>query len=390
LIEAMRDGRLGAADEASLERHISTCALCKDAARELDRIGELLRAPLEPATPLEHQRARLDLLSRAARSHASPPARRPAVIAFAAAALAIAACAGFFVRGVVSPNAPVAAVTSSATSREAVVVGSNGAKFARSTADERETIALATGTVDVTLRALNASERFVVKTNDAEIEAHAGVFRVESVDGHVRNVAVIEGKVEVRYAAFHGVIPSGGSWSVADVAVTPQAEPTAVAAQPKEDPAPSNDASEPRAAKNDARTAKNDARVAKNDAAPLAAVKAPAAAKPVPANDVTPPAASAAPKPLGPTAASREFGDALHAIERGDFNSASAVLDAFSADHPSDARADEADYLRAVSLQRAKRTSDAIAAARHYLAKWARGAHRAEAQVIADGAVSPP
>lgn len=51
--------------------------------------------------------------------------------------------------------------------------------------------------------------------------------------------------------------------------------------------------------------------------------------------------------------------------------------------HPDDPRADEADYMGAIALERAGRRDEAKAAARRYLAKWPAGAHRAGASATA-------
>jgi outer membrane protein assembly factor BamD (BamD/ComL family) len=82
--------------------------------------------------------------------------------------------------------------------------------------------------------------------------------------------------------------------------------------------------------------------------------------------------------------ASRAFADAMAALRHGDYAGGAAQLDAFSTAHAGDPRADEADYLRAVALQRAGRATEAAAAARQYLARRPVGAHRAEAKEIAD------
>src|SRR6185369_14483654 len=71
LVEALRDGRLGAQERASMERHLPSCAECTALSRALDRIGEAVRAPLPEAKPLEHQRARAALLEKAAEPQAS-------------------------------------------------------------------------------------------------------------------------------------------------------------------------------------------------------------------------------------------------------------------------------------------------------------------------------
>lgn len=92
LIEALHDGRLGPTEAASCERHLRTCPECAARQRHLAAVREAVRAPVDPPTPLAHQRARNALLRAAvAEPHAPPRRRRLAVIAgvfFAASAMA--------------------------------------------------------------------------------------------------------------------------------------------------------------------------------------------------------------------------------------------------------------------------------------------------------------
>lgn len=390
LVEALRDGRLGPSEIASVERHVAGCAACTELSRDLDRIGASLRAPRPQATPLEHQRARVSLLERAALApsmgRAAP--RRSLVYVLAAAMLALAAGAGWAAgRG----SAPVAAAPPAAPRAavaETAIRPSDDASFERSRADRVEVVTLAHGTLDVTVRPLAQGERFVVRTQDAEIEVRGTAFRVEAAGGRIRSVAVSEGAVEVRYAGFSAVIPSGGSWRSNDSApAAAQPAPTAQAAvdapavdapRPAADaPKPVADALKPVAAK-----------VAAIAPRPIAARAAPSKDlkrdEPVAAPPEVAPAVEA-PKPAAatPSVASRAFADAMSALGRGDYAGSAAQLEAFATAHPSDARADEADYLLAVALQRAGRNADAAAAARRYLTARPSGAHRVEARQIA-------
>lgn len=95
LVEALHDRRLGAPEQVSLERHISTCAECRALQRRLAAVREAVCAPVEPVGELAHQRARLALL----RAAAEPPAPahmryRRWVLAAGLIALATAAVAG--------------------------------------------------------------------------------------------------------------------------------------------------------------------------------------------------------------------------------------------------------------------------------------------------------
>jgi hypothetical protein len=92
LIEALHDGRLGPIEAASCERHLRSCAECAARQRHLASVRAAVRVPVDPPTPLAHQRARNALLRAAvAEPHAPPRRRRLAVAAglfVAASALA--------------------------------------------------------------------------------------------------------------------------------------------------------------------------------------------------------------------------------------------------------------------------------------------------------------
>ncbi|MFO0611508.1 MAG: zf-HC2 domain-containing protein [Polyangiaceae bacterium] len=74
IVEALHDGRLGAQEKASIERHLATCATCAAHRQWLLTIREHVRVPpIDTAdpSPLEHQRARSALLRKAVNLDAS-------------------------------------------------------------------------------------------------------------------------------------------------------------------------------------------------------------------------------------------------------------------------------------------------------------------------------
>jgi TolA-binding protein len=374
LVEALRDGRLGPQERASMERHVAICAACAELARDLEKIGNALRAPREEVTPLEHQRARLALLRRA--TAPSPSNNAPGKMRFllAAAALTMAVALGWMGARFTASPAHIAAVLHMpapprmASNWETALRPSNDARFERTHSDGLDVVTLAHGALDVTVRPLGPGERFVVRTSDAEIEAHGRAFRVEADNGKIRDVAVTEGSVEVRYAGFTAVIPSGGSWRA-----------TKEAALPAPSEAPPTTSAEPVKTNSTARTI-----VAAREKAPEPPQAAPhvsAAPEPPIVAPVEPAPVEPAPRVTPPS--SRAFAEAMQALRRGDYAASAEQLDRFAKAYPSDARADEADYLRAIALQRAGRTAEAVAAARRYLASHPNGAHRVEAAKIA-------
>jgi FecR protein/Putative zinc-finger len=399
LVEALHDGRLGPQERASMERHVAVCSSCTALARDLGRIGEALRAPMPQATPLEHQRARLELLRRATEpqrgrlslsgaSAASLPwapfAEGRARFAFAAALLALAVVIGW-VGGRVTAQAgganAIAAVAFHmprpprlAPPRETTLRPSDDARFDRGRSAGLDVVTLATGAIDMTVRPLAPGERFVVRTGDAEVEVRGTAVRVEADQGRIRGVAVADGTVEVRYAGFSAIIPSGGSWHTTGPAAAPvEPAPPPAAPPPATAPAPPP---APRA-------------LVAVRTAPRARVRPPVAKvipeTPPASEDPRPeiqPVAMEMPAP-GLSPASRDFAGAMQALRLGDYTGSATQLAAFSISYPSDARADEADYLRAIALQRAGRAPDATATARRYLVTRPAGAHRAEAKLLA-------
>ncbi len=381
LVEALRDGRLAPQDRASTERHLSTCAECRAYARELELIGDALRAPSKPeASELEHQRARRALLSKAMTPERKVTGSAWRAVAFAAVMLLVAVGSGWgfsrLDRG--APERALAALhvhlpVYAPIPRETTIHASRGARFEHATDAGLETLALKSGELDVRVRPLGKAERFVVRTDDAEIEVRGTAFHVAAEDGKIRGVTVVEGSVEVRYAGFTAIIPSGGSWRANGDSAPPSASVTPPASSAASLAAgapstPSVTASSPHAAIVAA-------------AEPLAPRSAHALTK----KDPTPPEPVAAPEPA-PTKeaspASRAFADAMDALARGDNELAADRFGSFSAKYAGDARSDEADYLRAIALQRAGHDGDARAASRRYLSSRPDGAHRADAKVI--------
>jgi hypothetical protein len=344
LVEAGHDGRLGDREEASLARHLAACAACRALARDLDEVRLLLRRPGPPVTQLEHQRGRLALL----RAAATPPPPKTRGRARAAGLAISLASAAVSVLALVGPRpAPVSVAqhlphvslhlppAEPSAQRvyppETTVHASSTARFERRTVDQVERVALREGVLDVAVRKLGLAERFLVATDDAEVEVRGTVFQIEAHAGHVVRVTVSEGLVEVRYGNAISLVPAGGEWQPPK----PPAEPSTLAS------------TAPR-------------RVA---AAPFKPAARPAA--------------------TSDGEASRSFGDAVDLLGRGDYAAARARLDAFRADHPSDDRADLAAFLTIVSLQRAGRRAEARDAARRYLELYPGGDRRADATRVA-------
>ena len=387
LVEALRDGRLGPQESASMERHLEGCSSCAGCARDLAKIGDAVRAPIEKSTPLEHQRARVALLQRAAMQSPAKAASNGPRFALGTVLLAAAVILGFFGGRWDKPTQPVA-IALHMGALPTVAIGSNiglhpsdDARFSRNRTAKLDELTLEHGVLDVKLQKLETGKRFVVRTKDAQIDVRATAFRVEAEDGKIRSVAVEQGTVEVQYAGFTAVIPAGGSWRAtaekteADVAPPTVAPPT----NPTSAPSPGVvTAVVPRKTLARATTHHEIPAPDKLDTAPPADKIEPAPIPEKPTASAPPTAAAPLPSP-----ASRTFAEAMAAMRRGDYAGSAEKLEQFAQSHASDARADEADYLRAIALQRAGHRNEAIAAAKRYLATRPNGAHRADAARIA-------
>lgn len=372
LVDALRDGRLGPQDRASTERHIASCADCRAYANELELIGAVMRAPRPEASELQHQRARRALLTRATATPRSNAFGGYRALALVAAMMLVAVGSGFGFSRLQSPTGRALAAlrlhipTRAPIPRETTIHASRGASFEHKTDAGLETVALTSGELDVRVRSLASGERFVVKTGDAEIDVKGTSFHVAAEDGKIRSVTVDEGSVEVRYAGFTAIIPSGGSWRANGDAPT-GALPAASA------PAASASGAAPVAAL----------------PTPVAAVEPRAPRAPSQVALVVPPKPAPEPEPTNVTppkrelsAASRAFADAMDALARGDNELAADRFQGFAKTYASDPRSDEAEYLRAIALQRAGHDGDARAQSKRYLEARPQGAHRADAKVL--------
>lgn len=401
IVEALHDGRLGPQEVASIERHLAVCAACAAHRQVLVAIRAHVRVPprlprgpqsgalqtSDDLTPLAHQRARHALLRAAVNggagdeksggvSRITPSRLRTRVAPFALAAvfLSIALFAGWSwgrsskpTDGTLAPNANASlASASGAPLAQSSIDPENGARFERARIGGSDEVRLTTGTLRV--RSTSSSgARLVVRVGGAVLQPKESVFRVTAAGGEIRSVVVEEGSVELEVAGYYAEIPAGGSWRAPGASSPPSAEPSA-SAPPSAEPSASPSAS--------ASPAPSVA-----IAPPPVAIASTARSSPI---VDAPPSKSPAPASTStsPPKKTNGFSTAMRAMDSGDNDAAAKQMEAFSKAHPDDPRADEADYMRAIALERAGRVDDAKAAARAYLAKWPSGAHRAAALVI--------
>jgi ferric-dicitrate binding protein FerR (iron transport regulator) len=356
LVEAHRDGRLGEREAASLERHLTTCASCRSLSLLLGRMADHLRAPPAPdPDPLTHQRARLRLLRAAtfAAPGARPGGAGRALVAATAAAAGIAAVVAL-TTSAMPARAPVPRVSRfevrvpalPSARMDTQVRASAGARYQRHPDGGSERIDLGEGALDIEVRPLRADERFVVATDDAEVEVRGTEFRVEATGGRLVGVSVSRGKVEVRYRGLRELIPAGGAFHPDDHDTSPPARPPAAVAGSAL------------------------ARSRPAQAAP------PASAEPAPGVRGAPgvPGDGRAPGP--------DFAAGLALIERGDDAAGAEKLEAFRAANPSDPRAEDAAFLAILAQQRAHHPAAAAEAAQRFLTLFPHSPRRGAVEAI--------
>ncbi|MDP9151094.1 MAG: FecR domain-containing protein [Myxococcota bacterium] len=366
--EAVEDGQLTGAERISFERHAASCSDC---AREIVALASLRRLMLEVAppapTPLELRRTRSSLLQKArSRSTRSSVAagRVWAVAGVAVALLAMLGAAGRFwpSRAPVLPSTHVASsdvpvffdVTSVA---DAVVTSRTEGPVTRAT--------LGKGMAAFHVEHVGQGRRFLVMLPDGEIEVRGTRFVVDVQGGHTRSVEVSEGVVLLRLRDdAERRLEAGEGWKESP---------------PDERPATSAPAPEVRVA----RGAVTPAAVVRRTQA-LAAISSSAN------EGAGQPAFSA--QAVGTDAhqvSSQRFAAAVVTFRAGEYAQADRMLAGFVRDFSSDARCEDASFLRAVARSRLGDAKSAASLARDYLRDFPNGFRRREAERLAQSARAP-
>ncbi len=352
--EAAEDRRLSDADRSSFERHAATCASCQLAVRELVRLRGV--GPREhEASPLEHRRARNELLRRANElTLGTPPATRFRGLLLAVSALSLAAALAVLVvwrRGQVPPEATVAVPSYD-------LAASSGADWA--VLERGSTVRLATrrGRFELSVRHLSPGQRFLLVLPDGELEVRGTRFVVDVDGNRTLAVRVEEGRVALRVRERGDgfvVLGAGDGFSSATAPTAPTSPPepsTPKMAPPVPRPPPST-ASPPDADAPDTRGESSAER-------PLEA-------------------ADAGAEPSG----GPEFTRAMGAFSSGNYGEAERMFRAFATRHPTDPRAEDATFLSAVASARRGDPQAARAQARRYLDRYPTGLRRLEAERLA-------
>ena len=363
--EALRDGRLSGPEVARYEAHLTVCTTCAREVRTLESLANALRsvessvgstAP-PPTDELHVRRERTRLLAafdaRLANAPLGPP-RRPALKTMAFVALAALCAAGVVSRvvprfahvepiavaGSTKPDAPDASVApasgasaaSQAPTPAVQVDARSDTRWSRRVDAELETITLESGalTVRVEHRSGESARRLLVLLPDGELEDIGTTFSVGAAAGRTTQVSVQSGKVVLR---IHGkpslALGPGDAWSS-----VPVPSPSAV------------------------------------ESAPVSRSASASASPRRPASPAVPDAFA-------------DFRLAMSLFKGGNNERAAAHFATFLVEHPRDARAEDAAYLRVLALQRAGNSSAVKQAASEYLNRYPRGFRRAEVEPLA-------
>jgi ferric-dicitrate binding protein FerR (iron transport regulator) len=336
-VEAMRDGRLGEAERVSFSRHLSTCLACAREAKALEALSAAVRTPADDreADELHARRERTRLL--AAFDAEQIASERPPMLQLSAGGLTAAATVlGLAVIAALRLRSPPVVPSSprATDATDAVVVhADSGARYAKRTEGNRETIILERGALRIQVTHPRG-ETLRVALPDGELEDVGTTFTVAVSGGRTARVAVEEGSVILRLRGAPPVrLGAGETWP--STVATP-------ASVPEETRAP----------------------VLSPAAGPVAA--------PTPTMSARP-----------PDRAADEFRAAMTAFDGGDVRGAAARFALFVVDHPDDPRAEDAAYLRVIALQRTGDDGATRRAATDYLARYPAGFRRSEVERLA-------
>ena len=315
----------------------------------LAALGTALRASQRAGTDQLHvRRERTRLLAAFDRSLISRKTRwKGRVLASVVAAAAALLVAVVWIRR--SPPASPPVVPS-----VAAIHADPGTVWSRRTADRRDIVVLERGELRIQVTHAEGKPPLLVLLPDGELEDTGTIFSVTVEAGHTARVAVIEGSVTLRIRSQPVVeIRAGETWS----------PPFHVAPRFGELQrlAPSRREARNRHQAHDTRCLSR-RRIRPRRLKASASVSASAVA---PSDD-----------------RSEQFRAAVASFNRGENAGAAQKFARFLAEYPRDPRAEDAAYLRFLSLRRAGETSAARAAALEYLKRFPAGFRRSEVESL--------
>jgi ferric-dicitrate binding protein FerR (iron transport regulator) len=360
--EAIEDDRLDPTARASFERHASTCEVCGAELERLARIRDAVRRlPEYPSQVIDRRRSRIALLQRA--NEHMMRGRSPRVGVWIG--MAIAACA--LVLAIVGARwgaiRHLAVTPIRAPAFEIVDVGH--ANWATTTSAGTVQIALSDGTTAIHVEHLARDQRFLVQLPDGDLEVRGTRFQVSVTERRTMHLEVSEGVVALRLVGqAEVVLVAGEQWTMpaspvaADTALARSLGLPATSAQAVGSPPAALPPSPP---------------IALASASRATAV----APSPLPAADTAAVPAESVP------ARGDSYAACVSAFESGDYASADLLFADFMRDNPSDARSEDAAFLRAVSHARMGDAAGAVRLAHEYLQRYPQGLRHREAERLA-------
>ena len=381
--EAVEDGRLSVRDRASFERHRPTCEHCKKVVAELALLrGIGMRHAASPTAPLEHRRARNELLRLANELTVRAPKSIP-WRGLAAALAVVSLVAVLAIR--LTASRPAAPASVAAPSYH--VLPSQGAEWRTLEHGSKVRLAVTRGHFEIAVRHLSAGQRFTLELPDGELEVQGTRFVVE-VDGRrTLGVEVLEGRVALRVRERGRALVTLGPGESFRAASGSMGGPEATApGQPSEmhaltlPSAPASRFSDARPELPDPRASRERTPGTANDTASAAASASGRAA-------VGQPARSAAPanETVGSAATSgADFARAMSAFSAGDYGQAEKLFQRFASEHTTDTRVEDAMFLSAVARARRGDVEGSRALAAEYLRRYPNGLRRIEAERLVE------
>lgn len=375
--EAIEDGRLSGEERASFERHAHTCRACTDERRQLAGLRQLAeRLPVLGASPLERRRLRQSLLGHAnaaAQNARGSAAWRPWAIA--AAAVSAAAALAVIVHSA-SPSTHHRGTALSVPSFE--IRASTGGAWRTAQRGRTLRIKLEHGVFSLHVKKLVAGQRFIASLPDGELEVRGTRFTVNVNATRTLRVSVSEGHVALRIRGrAERLLGPGETWTPAPAPHAPTAALTATRGAVT---APAQDRA-PNPTDRSARAKGSRAQVSGETSASSPSRGAPSARRARGSQSPTPAASGPLPDPAAATLEA-----AMNAYHDGDFAQAQKLFTSFERKHPSDSRAEDAAFLRAVACLRRGDRANARALARDYLKRYPNGLRREEARrLLTDG-----
>ena len=339
-VEALRDGRLTGTEVTRFQSHARTCPICAQEMQSITELAEALRSTATPpkADELRVRRERTRLLAAFDASLAPiPGSSRTKLWLAAVAALTVVAMLAWRLR----PSRTAAPVVASPNSVQ--VQAATTTKWSRRAENQLETITLEAGTLSIRVDHQRPHRRLLVMLPDGELEDVGTTFSVSAAAAHTTQVTVQDGSVILRLRDLPALtLRAGDSWSPARAPAPDTAASVLVPPQP---PLPSVHSANPARA--------------------------------------SVPSSSNAAAPAGNNSDSAtDFRAAMSAFTSGDNTRASSLFAAFLGQHPRDSHAEDAAYLRVLTLQRAGNAGDMKQAATEYLARYPHGFRYAEVEPL--------